>query len=372
MTVPTRYNSAFFAALDPRAVEQVFGDLEVYRGCIERARECAASDVEGFFGPGSALWRVFGDPLISAGAIRAVALQIAHPAIAAAGIQHSEFRQNFIGRAWRTYATMSELVFGDVSTACAAAERIHVFHTMVRGTIPPEASPGRAGSPYRANDPWLLMWVLATLYEGSVFAMDRLVGPMLPPERTRFYEDIRLLGTLIGIPSAVMSRDLVAFDRYWESMLATELEAGPAARELMAFLMTSSLSRLSKWTRIAPLTRLDDAWIRMSIPHEWAVGLGLRPTDRDRRSFARATRALGLAGHAIPEGVARIPAHHQGTLRVARSTGRSGPAVARAVDWVNRRRRLPMSLKPVEPLTGPAGEVARDLVGSGSEPTPRA
>jgi hypothetical protein len=32
------------------------------------------------------------------------------------------------------------------------------------------------------------------------------------------------------------------------------------------------------------------------------------------------------------------------------------------VDRVNRRWRLPMSLKPVEPLTGPAAEVARDLM----------
>src|SRR5262249_27247211 len=152
---------------------------------VESARAFAPSDAEGFFGPGSALWQVFGNPLVSAGAIRAVALQIAHPAIAAAGIQHSEVRQHFIGRAWRTYAPLSQLVVRDVSTACAASERIHVVHTMVRGTIPPEASPARADSPYRANDPWLLMWVLATMYEASVFATDRLIGPMPLTERTR-------------------------------------------------------------------------------------------------------------------------------------------------------------------------------------------
>jgi hypothetical protein len=90
-----------------------------------------------------------------------------------------------------------------------------------------------------------------------------------------------------------------------------ELEAGTAARELMAFLMSSSLSRFSKWTQVAPLTQLDDAWIRMS------------------------------------------------------------PPMARAVAWVKRRRRLPMSLKPVEPLTGPAAEVARDLMQTASAPPSR-
>jgi uncharacterized protein (DUF2236 family) len=209
------------------------------------------------------------------------------------------------------------------------------------------------------------------LYEASVFATDRLIEPMPLRERTRFYEEMRLLGLLIGIPCENMPSDLGAFDRYWESMLATELEAGPAARELMAFLMSSSLSRLSKWTQVATLTQLDDAWIRMSIPHDWAVALGLRPTDRDRRSFARATRLLRFAHGAIPATATRIPAHHQGTLRVARSGGRSGPPMARAVDWVNRRRRLPMSLKPVEPLTGPAAEVARDLMQIASAPPSR-
>jgi uncharacterized protein (DUF2236 family) len=274
MTVPSRCESAFFAALDTCAVEQVFSDLEVYRDCMERARACAPNEVEGFFGPRSLLWRVFGDPLVSAGAIRAVALQIAHPAIAAAGIQNSQFRQNFIGRARRTYATISELVFGDVSTACAASERIHVVDAMVRGTVPPEASPARAGSTYRANDPRLLMWVLATLYEASVFASDRLIEPMPRAERARFYEEMRVLGLLIGIPCEDMPSDLGSFDRYWESMAATELETGAAARELMAFLVSSSLSRLTRWTQVASLTRFDDAWIRMSIPHEWAVGLG--------------------------------------------------------------------------------------------------
>jgi uncharacterized protein (DUF2236 family) len=216
MALPTRYNSSFLSALDPCAIEQVFLDLEVYRGCMERARARVSSDVEGFFGPGSAVWRVFRDPLNSAGAIRAVALQIAHPAIAAAGVQHSEFRENFIGRAWRTYATMSELVFGDVGTACGASERIHLVRAMVRGTIPPEASPARASSPYRANDPQLLFWVLATLYDASVFATDRLIGPMPLLERTRFYEEMRLLGLLIGIPRENPPSDLGAFDRYWD------------------------------------------------------------------------------------------------------------------------------------------------------------
>jgi len=195
-----------------------------------------------------------------------------------------------------------------------------------------------------------------------VFASDRLIEPMPRSERSRFYEEMRLLGLLIGIPCEDMPGDLESFDRYWESMAATELETGPAARELMAFLVSSSLSRLSRWTQVAPLSRLDDAWIRMSIPHEWAAGLGLRPTETDRRLFAWTTRTLRLARHATPTAAARIPAYHQAMLRVARSAGRSSPAIARAVDRVNRRWRLPMSLKPVEPLTGPAAEVARDLM----------
>jgi uncharacterized protein (DUF2236 family) len=370
--IPSRYDSAFFLALDPRAIEEVFSDLDVYRRGLAEAKRRAAGETEGFFGPESAVWRVFGDPLVSAGAIRAVAFQILHPAIAAAGAQHSQFRQNFIGRAWQTYATMSELVFGDLSTACAASERIHVVHAMVRGAIPAEASPTRAGSPYRANDPALLMWVLATLYEASVFATDRLIRPMPAAERSRMYDEMRLLGSLIGIPPEAMPSDLSRFDRYWESMLATELEAGPVARELMAFLMRSSLSRLSRWTRVGPLTRLDDAWIKASIPGEWAVALGLRPTEWDRRAYARATRALRLTRRALPETAARIPAHHQGTLRVARAAGRRGLPLARLVEQVNRRRRLPMSLKPVEPLSGAAAEMAADLLGSpAAERTPR-
>jgi uncharacterized protein (DUF2236 family) len=359
--IEDRHRSAFFNVLEAPDVEQLLDDRRVFGECVEIVRSGVGRPVEGVFGPGSYVWRLFGDPLTSAGAIRAVALQIAHPSVAAAGIEYSRFREDFIGRAWRTYAVMSELVFGDLDAAIAAAERLHVMHAMVRGAIPQSASERRAGQAYRATDPASLLWVLATLYEASVWVQDLLIEPMSQEARERYYAEMLVLGTLLGIPQTVLPDGLEAFDGYWQTMIENELEVGPAGRELMLFLLGSSLSRVSRVTRRTPLTTLDDAWIRSSLPDHLAAAYGIRPSARDRRLFAGARSSLAGIAQLVPQPVRRTPAHHQAILRVRRADGRGEPLLGRAVEHLNRRVRLPMSLEPIGPLTGDAVNVMVDL-----------
>src|SRR4051794_30089346 len=98
--------SAFLHLLEPEDLVEVHGDAALLRDCLEVARQHAPGPEAGFFGPGSQMWRIFGETAVSLGGMRAVMMQLAHPAVAAAGIQSSNFRDDFIGRAWRTFATM--------------------------------------------------------------------------------------------------------------------------------------------------------------------------------------------------------------------------------------------------------------------------
>jgi uncharacterized protein (DUF2236 family) len=211
------------------------------------------------------------------------------------------------------------------------------------------------------------MWVLATLYEASVWAQDLLIEPMSDEARERYYTEMLTLGTLLGIPPTDVPHGLAAFDDYWQTMIGDELEVGPAGRELMLFLLDSSLSRVRPLTRRAPITTMDDAWIRSSLPDYLAAAYGIRPSARDRRLFAGARSSLATMALLVPRQVRRSPAHHQAILRVRRADGRGEPLLGRAVENLNRRVRLPMSLEPIGPLKGDAVNVMVDLKGPGTK-----
>ena len=105
------------------------------------------------FGPDSICWRVHGDfTSMMVGGISALLLQALHP-LALAGVwDHSNFREDLLGRLRRTGQFISATTFGSHADAERLIERVRRIHLSVTGTAPD----GRA---YAAYDPELLTWV---------------------------------------------------------------------------------------------------------------------------------------------------------------------------------------------------------------------
>lgn len=160
-------------------------DDAVFGACLAEVRRRMPRDpAEGIFGPESALWRVAGLAYLPASGMRAVLLQTAHPAIAAAGVQNSRVRDEFVQRSLRTFATVWRMIYADQDAAFTAAHHVHRLHAHVRGEVPPNVASGRAGTPYRALDPALLQWVLATMIDNCVHGhalFDRPLPELLCP-----------------------------------------------------------------------------------------------------------------------------------------------------------------------------------------------
>ena len=68
-------------------------------------------------GPGSASWRVIGEPAAIAGGLRALLLQVAHPLAMAGVADHSAFRTDPLGRLHRTSAYVTASTFGSTPEA---------------------------------------------------------------------------------------------------------------------------------------------------------------------------------------------------------------------------------------------------------------
>jgi uncharacterized protein (DUF2236 family) len=326
------------ATLDQNARAAIRTELEELEDCLTLARSRAAGEVEGLFGPDSAMWRYTREVALPLVGMRAVMLQIAHPAVASAGVRNSRFREEFLPRAWRTFSSMYCIQFGTLEEAVRSARRVHAMHCRVRGDVLREASERTAGAAYRANDPALLRWVLATMIETGLFAFDVLLEPLAESEQARFYEDMRLLGLVLGLPDSEMPPTLPEFRRYFDGMLAgDDLEVGTVALELRDFLFTKGWS----------VGQLDEVWAAGLLPERFRDAYRL-PWSRARRYAFEAMRGrLRATLRRLPPALRYVPAYHQATMRVAFARGERPTVSARVVNAIDGWRDLPLSLQPI-------------------------
>ncbi|HLE30361.1 MAG TPA: oxygenase MpaB family protein, partial [Anaerolineales bacterium] len=152
------------------------------------------------FSPESVFWRVNREWLTALAGPRALLLELAHPLVAAGVVGHSHFRRDPLGRLYRTLRAMTDVTFGKPAQAYETARHIHACHRRVTGTLAKEVGPYLAGTPYRANDPLLKLWVLATLIDSSLRTYDLLVAPLSLADRRAYYDDSQCLARLLGIP----------------------------------------------------------------------------------------------------------------------------------------------------------------------------
>jgi len=299
--------------------------------CLERVRSRMVTQTAGFYGPRSAMWLIMRENMVPLGAISAVLLQVAHPAIAAAGAHSSRVRSDFNGRTRRTFAAVYEIIFGDTATASLTIERIHRIHNRVRRES--------GEQPYRASDPDLLFWVLATLIDCSVRTYELLVGPLSLRDREDYYADMRLFGTAMGIPPDFMPPTWAGFEQYWEAMVnGDRLRIGETGSKLARFILGSAGAR---WSGSAAL-------VAGMLPERWRKAYGVAWGPKEQRRFAWTIRAMRLVHQFMPASLRYCPAYHQALVRLAAAPRESKTLLACAIGWTSRLLRLPWVLAPAQ------------------------
>ena len=205
-------------------------------GLVERSAAAYVSGVpenpadDGFFGPASVTWRVSAHLSAPVAGLRSLLMQALHP-LAMAGVdQHSDWRDDPVGRLAATSAYLSVVRFGERAAAEQAAARVQRIHDHVHGvdTV--------TGHPYAASDPALLLWVHATLVESGIAAARLFGTPLSAEESDRYTEEMVVAAELIGVPGALIPASCAQLERYIASV-RPELICTPAARESMAYLL---------------------------------------------------------------------------------------------------------------------------------------
>ncbi len=238
---------------------------------------------DGYFGPDSMLRRVISETLVGLSAPRVLLMQAAHPVAFAGFFAHTGALDDPYERLNRTTVIMNTVGFGTREAADRATGRVRNMHTRVKGELTEPAGRWPAGTPYAADDPSLLLWILATLADGGATVYRRWVGSLDRFELERLWQDYRIVGRLFGIPDDEMPASWLEFRDYWDGMLGGgSLQVTPQARRLAVEIVMHPPFPLAA----RPLVELVN---------QITIG-GLPPTIREQYGFGwDPLRGAGLA-----------------------------------------------------------------------------
>ena len=193
----------------------------------------------GLFGPDAICWQVHGDfSSMLIGGISALLMQALHP-LALAGVwDHSNFREDMIGRLRRTAQFISGTTFGSRQDAEWLIDKVRTIHLQIIGTAPD-------GRPYAASDPQLLTWVHVAEVSSFLAAHLRYRNPQLSPaDQDRYYGEVALIAERLGASDVPRSRRAVA--AYLAGM-RPQLLCDERSREVLRLLLAAPApSRLAK------------------------------------------------------------------------------------------------------------------------------
>ena len=164
---------------------------------------------------------------------RSLLMQAAHPVAFAGFFEATTMLSEPYPRLERTARVLTAIGFGSKEEADAATRPVRAIHRRVHGRLREPAGRFPAGTPWRANDPELLLWIIATLVDSNLLVYQRYVGPLTRDEQEAYWQDFRLMGKLFGLPYKDTPKDIDAFEAYVADMLASgDLHVGPKARDL--------------------------------------------------------------------------------------------------------------------------------------------
>jgi uncharacterized protein (DUF2236 family) len=163
---------------------------------------------------------------------RALLMQAAHPIAVEGLLAHSSAIDEPYDRLARTAEVMSTIGFGSRAEADRITRRVRAMHGRVSGEITEAVGPYPPGTPYRADQPELLLWVLFSLVDSGIVVYRRYVGSMSRAQEAAYWDDYKVVGELFGLARSDMPDSLDDLDDYRREMLdGDRLHVSDWARE---------------------------------------------------------------------------------------------------------------------------------------------
>lgn len=185
----------------------------------------------GVFDDDATIRRVHREQAMALAGPRALLMQASHPVAFAGFFAHTGALDAPYERLHRTAQAVDLVVFGPRAEAERVTGIVRRVHHGIRGELTEPAGRFPAGTPYAADDPALLLWILATLVDSGLVVYQRYVRDLTRDERDAYWRDYRVFGRLFGLRERDMPATIEGFDEYMRGMLASgDLHVTPEAR----------------------------------------------------------------------------------------------------------------------------------------------
>jgi uncharacterized protein (DUF2236 family) len=244
--------------------------------------------VDGYFSLDSAVRLVGRESVLMLGGGRALLMQVAHPLVAAGVRRHSDYAQNPWRRLARTMTALYSIVHGTREEADRVAAQARAVHRLVRGE--------RRGREYSALDGDLMMWVHATLVDTGLVMYETFVGALEREVQEAFYDDMKLVARIFGVPREVVPPTLADFEEYRRELLRGDvLRVGPDARAVARVVLRPPVPAALRpgFGALATLTAA-------LLPEELRERYDLSPGLSGRVALALSARTVRLFLPALP------------------------------------------------------------------------
>ena len=285
-------------------------------------------------------WRVDREIAVLLGSgSRALLLQVAHPKIAAAVVDHSRYRSDPLGRLRDTLNSIYGFAFNDMDGVDRIVQHIYALHSRVHGQTPD-------GEPYSALDAHLLLWVYATLIDSSLLAYETLVARLEPTERETYYTEFRRAGHVWSIPPEDFPETLARLREWMASLIASgEVHVTSQGRQVGRYILEPPVWWLPPPAALA--LRLLTVWL---LPQPLRSGFGYS-WDPRREKIVRSLAACSrIVVPRLPRALRDLPLARAADRRVRTLVTRDeGVAFQSDAAWQRRSgspggaRRTPSS-----------------------------
>jgi uncharacterized protein (DUF2236 family) len=187
----------------------------------------------GYFNDESLIRRIHREHMVGLGGARSLLMQAAHPVAFTGFFMSTGALGDPYPRLQRTADVLDTILFGERDDADQVTATVRRVHSRMRGTLKEAAGRFPAGTPWAADDPDLLLWIIATLADSGALVYSRYVNRLTRAERDSYWQDWRVVGELFGLTGSQMPADSAELRGYLREMLAGDtLHVTPDAREL--------------------------------------------------------------------------------------------------------------------------------------------
>jgi uncharacterized protein (DUF2236 family) len=187
----------------------------------------------GYFTDDSMIRRIQGEWAVALSGPRVLLMQAAHPVAFEGFFASSTALDDPYPRLERTARVMGLVTFGTKEQADRATKRVRAVHRQFSGELPRDVGRFPAGTPWRADAPDQLLWIIATLVDSGRLVYQRYVRPLSRDEQEAYWQDFRRVGKLFGLAYKDSPPDIDAFDAYMAEQLASkDMFVSKQAREL--------------------------------------------------------------------------------------------------------------------------------------------